>query len=195
VVNAAPTNEGYRPIDLEETSNYEATVDVYREYVDATNSVMYNWTDGTACDTTPVSESGSATIRNADVGLITPTLDVPTSNGEVDNISGWYKAGLVDERYKQGLTLDPLSDYWAQAIVWLATARLRLPVCACGPVQMLVADLQRNILEIDRARNTIFSIISPEMITNPFGSRVGEVRAWDRVARVAGEVALGGGAW
>jgi hypothetical protein len=183
------------PIDIEDAGSYEATVDVYREYVDDTNSVTYNWTNGTGCDTTPTSANGSATIRNADVGHITPTLDDPTCNGEVDNITVWYKAGVVDERYKHGLTLDPLSDYWAQAIVWLATARLRLPVCACGPVQMLVADLQRNILEIDRSRNTIFSIISPEMITNPFGSRVGEVRAWDRVARVAGELALGGGAW
>lgn len=195
-VDQAPSTDGFQPIDIENDTNYELLVDVYREYVDTTNPVTFNFIDEGCGDgtETPSTGTGSATLVDGHSGAIVPYPNQAYMT-EPESVTLWYQAGDVNEKYLDGSSLDPLSDYWAQTITWLATARLKLPICACSPIQDLVNDLQRNVLQVDRSRNTIFSIITPEMITNPFGTRVGEIRAWDRVSRVAGAFDLGGGAF
>lgn len=207
----APTRDGLCPIDVENSTSYEPVVDVYREFVDVSlpaSQFMYpsacNACGGSGCAECALTlVDGCASVRNSALGLVVPTAATYSDGswsadancyGEPDMVKLWYLAGDIDSRYLQGLSFDPLSDYWAQTISFLATARLELPVCACGPILDLFADYRHDVAAVDRSRSVFFSVLSPEMLTNPFGTKRGEIRAWDRVARIAGELNMSGGA-
>ncbi len=75
----------------------------------------------------------------------------------------------------------PLSDYWAQAIMWLATSRIARPLCACG-----ASDSKRGWLRQDFARSgpdETFAI-DADQLANPFGTTRGAIMAWQRVSKL-----------
>lgn len=207
---SAPTKEGLSPIDVEEATSYVPAVDVYREYVDTSlpsAQFIYpsscNVCNGSGCDECSLTVvDGCARVKDSATGFLLPTAATYSNGvwasdtncyGEPSMVKLWYQAGDIDSRYNQGLSFDPLSDYWAQTIAFLATARLELPVCACGPILDLFQDYRHDVAQVDRSRSVFFSVLSPEMLTNPFGTKRGEIRAWDRVARIAGELNMSGG--
>lgn len=194
-----PTSDGNSLIDIGTTANFVTAVDVYREYIDESLAPCeFYWepsyvgcleTDE-ACD--PVTQDGCLRIRNAKSGILSP---VPATysggvwelgcswdgNREPDYLNIWYYAGDVDNKYKRGMSLNPLSDFWAQTIAWLATARLSRPVCACGNLESLTewlrTDLSKNTREL-----SFFN--PPGALDNPFGTRAGEVAAWRRIGKL-----------
>jgi hypothetical protein len=93
----------------------------------------------------------------------------------------YYYAGEIDQKFKRGLTCSPLSNFWAQTIAWLATARLPRPLCSCGNLEALAGWLM-----MDTAMNIQNqSFFLPEAISNnPFGTRQGEVAAWRRISKL-----------
>jgi hypothetical protein len=91
-----------------------------------------------------------------------------------------YHAGIIDPKYLRGESLDPLSDWYAQAIAWLATARLDREICACEGVKRYVDELQRDLTKSGREAFFI-RYESMDIFHCPFGTRVGEVRAWNRI--------------
>lgn len=196
------------PIDITNSANFVTTVDIYREYVDSTNyPAQFTWNasttgyfcsscNGVGCPScTPTTQNGCLQIKDADRGFVIPTPATYASGWTVepwsigrdpDSVKLWYQAGNRSQRFLAGLDNDPLDHYLAQAIAWLAIARIEAPPCGCGRVLKQFEELRRDVSEVDRTRAVIISVIGPEMVTNPFGTRLGEVRAWNRIARIMG---------
>ena len=105
-------------------------------------------------------------------------------------MKAWYYAGLIADAYLAESSHDPLSNYWAQAIAWLATARLERPPCACSNTGTLFNKWSKDLATIGEGAG---HLLSDRLLDNPFGTRQGEIMAWNRVSRLArrkGKVAL-----
>jgi hypothetical protein len=58
--------------------------------------------------------------------------DIPTICRDPDMVKMWYYAGALSQDFKAERTCEPLANDLAQAIAWLATARVNRPFCACN---------------------------------------------------------------
>ena len=101
---------------------------------------------------------------------------------EPDMVKLWYQAGDVDDRYLAGNSCDPLSNWWAQTITWLATARMERPFCSCDNVVDLVKDMRTDLAAVG---GPLGYNVSLEDLSNPFGTRKGAVLSWRRVSKLA----------
>lgn len=210
---AYPTSSALRAIDLEDGSSYVATVDVYREYADFTEaSAEFSWepkpssglvfpctscggSGCLACENT--TQDGCLHVRDVERGIVVPTPatydeDEASWQGsswtecrEPDTVKIWYYAGELSERYLRGETCEPLSDYLAQTIAMLATARLERDICACNNAHVLARDWRKDLAFSDEAGSYQ---VSEDDLDNPFGTKVGEVKAWKRVSRLTTQV-------
>ena len=164
---------GYPP------GNVVSSVDVYREYNDTTRvSAQYIWESAT--------QDGCFNIKDAAIGIVVPfvatydetegswTPSVPSVSYAPNMVKLWYYAGDTE----------PLSDFWAVTIAWLATARLERPLCTCGVSERLFKDLMTDYAANTREASRTLSF---EIINNPFGTRGGEIRAWRRVSKLVGQ--------
>lgn len=198
-------------INLENSSNYVAQVDIYREYTDFTQaSAEFSWepkpynslvttfctscggTGCVACENT--TQTGCLHVRDVESGILVPTpatydSDNAQWNGaawtecrEPETVKLWYYSGDIDEQYLRGASCEALSQYFAQAIAWLATARIERPICACNNAHTLAMELRKDMAFSDD--NGSF-IMSEEELANPFGTKKGEVMAWRRIRRLS----------
>jgi hypothetical protein len=208
--------EGNRALDLT-ASIYVSTVDVYREYTDFSQaSAEFSWEPEPgsglafpcpscggggclACENTI--QTGCLHVRDVERGILVPTPgtyddDEDTWQGaswtdcrEPDTVKLWYRAGELDERYLRGETCEELSDYLAQAIAWLATARLERNICACNNAHALAADLRRDLAFTPSDGGSF--ILSDEDLANPFGTKKGEVMCWKRISKLTPQLGVG----
>ena len=211
------TASGLDAIDFTVVGNLVDSVDVYQVTNDftATSSTFY-WEPkpsssyigglctscgGAGCPACSLtSQDGCLGVRDVDKGLVVPapatysdsdaawSQDCYTECRDPDMVTIWYYAGDQDNRYLNGDTCTPLSDYWAHAIAWLATARLDRTFCGCTNVETLVDEWRKDLAFV---KDTSF-ITDPAILSNPFGTRKGEVMAWQRVARTQGKQIRGG---
>jgi len=178
---------GVEPIDADDVANYVDELVFYRVYNDPQESVLFGWGDE-YCET-PACAIGTQTgcfhVRNRRSGLLIPQ-PATYADGEFSAAS-WaagYEPNIVWLSYCAGLCersiggCDCLSDYWARTIAILATARLDWKLCSCVNVAKSV-----EIWREDLARNTDIRTftVDPDVLSNPFGTRMGEVEAWKRV--------------
>lgn len=113
--------------------------------------------------------------------------DAPTVCRDPDMVKVWYYAGDLSQEYKAGRTCEPLSQFWAQTIAWLATARVGRPFCACNNSQAFPdspTNLQRD-LSFTGSRVQGSFRVSEADLQNPLGTRLGEVKAWKRIAQLS----------
>lgn len=196
-------------INLSTVANYVTSVDVYREYVDPTQAaVQFIWepddvgcleTDA-ACD--EITQNGCMRIRNERNSIVAPApaaYDATDGRWERENwegsrgpdrLSAWYLSGKRSQQYMNGLTYEPMSNFWAHTIAVLATSRLERPPCSCGNLQTLYDRLRKDASESTRD-SSYFQPVS--LLTNPLGTRVGEIETWKRISKIAprrGRVAL-----
>lgn len=205
-----------QPITIGNTENYVDVVDVYRIYNDVSApgsnilvsqqnaSVFCNYCGyGTCLNCGATTQAGTFNLLSGELPFVSP---YPASYGD----SGWvadplvncgvprlvafnYYAGEVDKRYAQGKSLDPLSDYWANIITWMAVARLPRGVCGCDNIRQRI-----DAMQTDLTKNSEFAGFSrtPRMdiYSSAFGTRVGEVQAWQAVTRIVGDQVTAGGA-
>jgi hypothetical protein len=201
---ALPSHEdgGPAPISLD-TDVYVDQVDVYREYNDPTavNAVFY-WEGqpsslsggvcgicgGAGCpNCTLTVQYGCTTIRDAQMGFLAPspatydedeaewTSDAWSVCRNPDQIKLYYYCGDLSELNKAGRRCDGLSDQWARIIAHLATARLRRPLCDCSGVSSLVDYLQTDLAL--GTRESTYTVLWDDL-SNPFGTRAGEMQAY-----------------
>ena len=211
------TASGLSTIDFTDTANLVDTVEIYYEYNDATaTSATFYWEPlpsstyvgglctacgGSGCEACSLtSQDGCLNVRDVDRGLVVPqpaTYDSDDAEWDEDCYSEcrdpdmvriYYWAGDQDNRYLQGYGCEPLSNYWAHAIAWLATARLDREFCGCVNVQSLVQEWRKDLAFV---KDTSYQV-NLDLLNNPFGTRVGEVKAWQRVARIQGKQLRGG---
>lgn len=206
---AHPTSADFEPINIEGTTNFVSTVDIYREYADTTaTSVVFYWEpthtapypcpscSGGGCTVcTLTTQTGCFAIRNAELGSVAPAPGtyneddgVWTSEGftvdrDPDQVKLYYQAGNMSQRYLADQAYEPIDDYLAQAVAYLTVARLEYDMCSCGNAKNITEELRRDLTENTKdgsyARST-----SMDIFTNPFGTRKGEVLAWQRVSKL-----------
>lgn len=201
-----PSSDGEEALDLFDVNNYLATVDVYREYTDTTAvSAEVFWPNGCAlcggagCSVcTQLSQTGCAKVISVNPGFmhVQPATfsdgawntEVWVNGLEPTQVLLWYSAGFQSNRYLADEAYDPIDDGLAQAIAWLATARLERPFCNCGTATSLAVKLMTDmaISEGDVGKTT-----SEEDLNNPFGTRLGEIWAYRRLKKIGGKP-LGG---
>lgn len=220
--NVYPRTGGVSPINLETVGNYETTVDVFREFNDFTQaSAQLFWEPqpianaaivglgcsqcgGSGCVACSLTaQDGCIHVRDTDLGLIVPqpaTYNTttgqwdpvnPTVCRDPDQVKFWYYAGELSNRFLSGFECDPLSQYWAETIAWLATARLRRELCDCGPAKAFSKELQTDLAFAGRAGRHQVNFSD---LDNPFGTMVGEIKAWRRVAKLTDSILVGAGA-
>jgi hypothetical protein len=195
-----PLADAMDPIDLTVVANHLASADVYYEYRDTTQaSAEFLWNGDVSCGCggsgcalcSYDAVEGCLYAKNAIDGIVSPvpgsydrasdswTASSITEGRDPDMVKLWYLAGDQDQRYLAGNTHDPLSDWWARVIAYLATARLERPFCACGNSHALAAWLREDLAQTPEGGGSRFTT---ELITSsPFGTCRGEVMAWMKV--------------
>jgi len=203
-------------IDLIDPDMFVDEVDVCREYNDTTAVASTFYWEPLCCNALPCSvcggtgcaacalttQDGCLHVRDAPTGMVVPQVatydedeeqwdsDTQTVCRDPDFVKTWYYAGLIDDAYLAETSFDPLSNYWAQAIAWLATARLERPPCACNNVTAVCAEWRKDLAVMGGDTG---HMLSDRLLDNPFGTRRGEIMAWNRVSRLArrkGKVAV-----
>jgi len=87
----------------------------------------------------------------------------------------------MSEDYLSGYTCDPLDDQLANMIAWVTTARLERELCSCGNVTALAERLRTDLAFT--GTDTSF-VIDFSLLSNPIGTRVGEVMAWNMLSKM-----------
>jgi hypothetical protein len=194
-----PTTTDPSPIDVTTTSNFVTMVDLYRVYIDTTTvSAQFIWEPTGSCHCGQCSscvnttQNGCLAIRDAETGIVVPqpasynsgwSNDSYTIDRDPDQVTLWYQAGHQSEDYLNGFSAEPLDDYLATAVMWLATARLDKPLTGDGLLGNRVVGLQRDMTQNSRDKFFVLNI-QTDVFTNPFGTLTGEYKAWQRIARL-----------
>ena len=164
----------------------------YRVYNDPETQVSFLWgEDADACvdeSCAWATQAGCMRVTNKRVGLIVPqpatyaddafTTAVWAQCVEPDMMRLWYRAGWLPETSYGCVELE---HEWAWTIAMLATARLDWPLCTCGQAQTIVREWRENAAMQNEKRTYTFM---PQDLSNPFGTRVGEIMAWKRTNKV-----------
>jgi hypothetical protein len=207
VDSAYPTDDSYRAIDISTTANFLTSVDIYRVYVDNTQvSARFFWErssgcsycSGTGCDACSLAyQDGCTFVGNVDEGLIVPAPATYNASNQIWERTNWsvgrdpdqvrvsYYAGAISQQYFAGTTCDPLQNKYARAISWIATARLDKPPCSCPEVIKNFETLREDLSAFGSDVTAHF--VSPRILDNPFGTRRGEVMAWNLIGRMVRE--------
>jgi hypothetical protein len=107
-----------------------------------------------------------------------------------DEIKLYYFAGAQEDQWLKGMSYDPLSRYFAQAIAWMATARLEREICGCGNLIALFRNLRQDLAVTREGGASRFT--PDEILNNPFGTKMGEVMAWQRISKLTDSISIGG---
>jgi len=200
-----PTPDGYRALDYNDTNNLVTSVDIYFETVDNTAaSVRFFWENRSGGDSSSlVSQDGVLVVRDSASGEVIPRAATYDSDSGIWVATNWvvgrdpdqvrisYYAGSVSREFLRGVSCDPLSDLYAKAVAYMATARLPRSICSCdNTVEWF------DSMRIDMALSTSSASYNVTIrdLDNPFGTRLGEIKAFrllgkvDRDKRVEGVV-------
>jgi len=147
-------------------------------------------------------QDGCLMVKDVETSIVTPapsTYDSDSDshviqsfaiNRDPDMVKMWYRAGEIDEYYfRNDYSMpEPLSDFWAMVIARFAVARLERPFCSCANVTSLANKWQTDLAftGTDSAYSVDF-----RMLGNPFGTKAGEVFAWNAVSKL-GEIIYDG---
>jgi hypothetical protein len=92
-----------------------------------------------------------------------------------------YYSGDLDNQWLAQARCAPMHDWLARTITYLAIARMERPFCNCG-----VAIALWNKMQSDLAFNSpdgSATILSEQVLANPFGTRYGEIYAYRRLSK------------
>jgi hypothetical protein len=194
---AWPTSTDYVPVDVETVTPFAGTVDVYLVQNDTTataSRLMWqqrptgdcNICSGVGCDECNyTTQDGCLPIGDVP-GKVIPTP--ATYNGSwasaeltvcrsPDKVQVWYYSGLTGKDYLAEYSNDPLEEWLATAIAWLAIARLDREVCDCN--NEMWERLQMDMAFVSPQGN--FLTIAESIQQSPFGTKRGEWMAYQRV--------------
>jgi len=207
-----PTDVGPEAIDLRgltttppDLSNLVDSVEVYREYTSTSEpSAEFYWKSYDQAGEFTV-QGGCLYIKDAERGIVVPQPAQYRERGWCpesflrsegpDFVKVWYYAGALSQEWLTGAdALDPLPSKWANAIAWMALARLERPLCSCGNVTALSRKYQNDLAAQSSTELQAQSYnVSPILVLEcPFGTRLGEVLAWQAVRNERERLSRGG---
>jgi len=198
-----PTADGNTPIDITNPpANLLTVVDVYREYVDSTEtSAQFYWEPDVSCSccggtgcSQCVLDSQTGCIHPKDVvtGVVVPQPATYDEDDEIwvsssfnnciepDIVKVWYLAGEYSNRWLRGQTCNPMSNSWEMTIAYLAIARLERPFCSCENLEALADRMRTDLAASDR---NMSRFVTQDVQNSPFGTLRGEVMAWRKVQK------------
>lgn len=205
--NEAPAGDfDYVAIDISDTDNLVFSCTVYRVWNDVTQpaSTAYRSAgycgacNGSGCNACATyTQDGCLSISDAHLGFVnahaasySPELGVWQHSAHYlqvpYSIHFWYYAGAISDEFREGWSDDPMPTYLAQSVAYLAAARLDKPFCQCGNVEKTLKELRRDLAQSNDTDNPNRIPFDSVVYSNPFGSRVGEVRAWHRINSLVG---------
>lgn len=190
---ALPGDSGYTDIDPSVQANLVAAVDVYYETADPSQGNLAHWNesaqliDDTDHTTQLVAIEGHVVHRTISDVTITPaTYDAGTGAftvvpftvaREPDYIELAYCGGDYIEDSRRGMRIVPHD--LAQAIAWMATARLPRPLCTqCQNVKDKEKRLRTELAYSVDGTSGDVRFVTIDVLRNPFGTKLGEVEAW-----------------
>lgn len=127
-----------------------------------------------------------ATIRDAGAGIVAfGEASYNTVLGQWQSVCDWTRCRPPDSvtiHYQAGLPLDgiEMQEAWAVVVARLAAAELARPICACTSANKELYEYQTDLTRTG-ATNDLFA--APGDVTNPLGSRRGQVYAWRHIVR------------
>lgn len=143
--------------------------------------------NGGSTDPAAVAEAAArAGIRNATVGLVTPgEARYDTATGTWHQVA-WGACTPPDQVLVRALAGLPLVDgamqrAWQETVTYLALAETEGPLCACEGVRKRLHHWQFDLARSSGANDEAYGAISGDDLSNPFGTRRGQVEAWKRV--------------
>lgn len=190
-----PSSQNADPIDITTVpgANLVQVVSVYQESVDSTDTPAVLGSSHSATLGVGTEHTGGFSVRSAAAGQVVPFIgDYDEENGNwaqscedwigPDYIKLWYFAGAVNPAYLRGATGEAMPYDLAEIVAMLAAARLSKPICNCSVLSEFTRKMQMDVSR--SARSTEFVFVTPDQVNNPFGSRYGEVMAWNRLVRM-----------
>ena len=122
-----------------------------------------------------------AVIRDGPAGIVAfgeAAYDATTQTWQ--SVCNWARCRPPDRvtiRYQAGLPLDgiQMQEAWAIVVARLAAAELARPICACTSANKEIFEWQTDLSRTG-ATDTLFA--APNDMTNPIGSRRGQIYAW-----------------
>lgn len=190
-----PTVDSYRALDFADTNNLMPSVDIYLESVDNTQaSVRFFWEEPSGGDSSALTtQDGVLVVRDYIQGDVIPRPATYDSDSGTWTFTNWvvgrdpdqvrisYYAGNVSEEFLNGISCDPLSEMYAKAIAYMATARLSRSICGCEGIIHYFDRMQVDLAKIESTRSYNVTL---KDLDNPFGTRLGEVMAWRLLGKV-----------
>ncbi len=194
---AFPGPDGYQDIDPTVLANLVSGVDIYHETTDPSDGNLFHWNESNQLvddvdHTTQLAAlETQVTHRNAGMVSVTPaTYDAVSKSftpvvfsvpREPDYVQVAYLSGEYEQDVRRGTWLVP-SDL-AQAITYMATARLPRPLCVqCQNVKDKEKRLRADMAFSANGETGDVRFVTRHVLRSPFGTRVGEVEAWSIVS-------------
>lgn len=130
---------------------------------------------------------GRVDIRNAQLGIVAPAESAYNSTTGMWSSLNWSvctEPDRVTVRYLAGYPLasdGQMDQTWRVIVARLAAAELARPICACDEANRELYRWQFDLARSSGAADEAYGAVSPEDLSNPFGTRRGHVYAWRQV--------------
>lgn len=183
-----------------------ATIQIFQRHCDPTGTTtdtcmaVLTWETqpwpgwGNCCQSTGNSTDPAATatalcravIRDADAGIVAFGQAAYDATAQVwRSVCDWTRCRPPDRvtiRYRAGLALDgiKMQQNWAVVTARLAAAELARPICACTSANKELSEWQWDMSRTG-ATDQLYS--APNDLTNPLGSRRGQIYAYRHIVR------------
>jgi len=155
---------------------------------------------------THITQDGCIHVRDANIGFVVPQAatyddtdarwegDGWSVNRDPDFVKLWYYCGDLSQEYLSGRHSWTLPRKWARTIAHMATARLERPFCSCGNLTALAEYLRDDLAAVSSTQQQArsYRVDQATVIQCPFGTRRGEVYAWQQIIRNRERI-IGGG--
>lgn len=182
-------------LDPSVAGNFAASLSVYRVYADTTQQGAFEWeTAPTACceglDPSGLhSADARFTIRNAELGYVAGETATYDTTAAVWRASRWglcYEPTHVRVNYLAGAPLEAgqMSGQMKAIVTRLAAAELTRRICSCDTANHALHQWQFDMARAAGANDEQYSISDGDL-SNPFGTRGGQIWAWKQVKHLA----------
>jgi hypothetical protein len=197
------------PFNAIDPAKFILKVDVYRRYTnmigvdsntDSQSAIIWesrpcNCGCGSSIlnSTDPASEgwvAGRAGVRDSYNGYVTPA----EATYDAVNLQWVHPCNCLDTcgepdkvliRYLAGLPLDShgwMQNWMRTTVARLATAEMTRRICACDNANREFSNWQ---LDVSRTNSVETYSVSPELLSNPLGTRRGHLYAWQQIKNLA----------